>query len=391
MKNLYELHYFEVPTVMKHRLGAAEELAGELAALGVKKPLVVTDKGIVDSGIIDKVLKPLKEQGMEWELFADVVFNPPLGNVAAATRSYLDNNCDGLVAVGGGSPMDVAKASGVEIAHGEPVLEYECAEGKKELARRVPPLVCLPTTSGTGSEVTMWAVITDPPREYKFNVGGPLIAPHLALVDPLLTVSMPAHVTAGTGMDALSHAIECYTCAYAQPQTDAVALLSIEYISQYLRRAVAYSQDLEARYYMSMASMLAGLSYGAASAGAGHAIAQTMGGMFPVHHGEAVAATLGPVMEYNWMGDPAKYARIAQALGVDTHGLSEGEAALAGVEEIYCLTEDIEIPTLREMGIGDEHIDRLAQEAANDPQTVGNPRDMTFEGYKKIYQNCFQF
>ncbi len=385
MKDLKKLHYFEVPTVMKHGLGAIDNLPEELALLGVKKPLIVTDQGVVKAGLLDRVVDPLKNASVNYVIYDEVVFNPPLATVAAGTDLYKKNSCDGLVALGGGSAMDCAKAIGVEIAHGEPVLEYECAEGKKELSKRIPPLACIPTTAGTGSEVTLWAVITDPAREYKFNVGGPLLAAHLALVDPLLHVSLPADITAGTGMDALCHAIECYTCAYAQPQTDAVALMAIEYAGKYLRRAVAYGQDLDARYYMAMSAMLAGLSYGAESAGAVHAMTQTMGGIFPVHHGFAVGATLVPVMEYNWMGEPAKYARIAMALGVPTFGMTEREAALAAVEEVRSLVSDIGIPNLRKMGIKEPDIPRLAREAFNDPQTVGNPRDLTIEAYEEIY------
>ena len=388
MKDLQKLHYFEVPTVMKHGLGAVKYLPGELALLGVKKPLLVTDQGVIKAGLLDSVIKPLQESSINYVLYDEVVFNPPLATVARGTEKYQQEGCDGLVALGGGSAMDAAKAIGVEIAHGEPVLEYECAEGKKELCNRIPPLVCIPTTAGTGSEVTLWAVITDPAREYKFNVGGPLIAAHLALVDPLLHLSMPAEVTAGTGMDALCHAIECYTCAYAQPQTDAVALLAIEYAGKYLRRAVAYGQDIDARYYMAMSSMLAGLSYGAASAGAVHAMTQTMGGIFPVHHGVAVGSTLVPVMEYNWMGEPEKYARMALALGVPTFGMTEREAALSAVEACRELTEDIGIPRLREMGITEADIPRLAQEAFNDPQTIGNPRDLTVAAYEEIYRRA---
>jgi len=388
MKDLQKLHYFEVPTVMKHSLGAVNHLPEELALLGVKKPLIVTDEGVVKAGLLDEVTRPLRDAAVSYTLYDQVVFNPPLATVAAGTEMYEKNGCDGLIALGGGSAMDCAKAIGVEIAHGEPVLEYECAEGKKELSKRIPPLVCIPTTAGTGSEVTLWAVITDPAREYKFNVGGPLIAAHLALVDPLLHLSMPAEVTAGTGMDALCHAIECYTCAYAQPQTDAVALLAIEYAGKYLRRAVAYGQDVEARYYMAMSAMLAGLSYGAESAGAVHAMTQTMGGIFPVHHGIAVGSTLVPVMEYNWMGEPAKYARMAQALGVPTYGMTEREAALSAVEAARELAEDIGIPRLGALGIREEDIPRLAREAFNDPQTIGNPRDLTVAAYEEIYRRA---
>ncbi len=388
VKNLQELHYFEVPTVMKHALGAVNHLPGELEILGVKKPLIVTDQGVVKAGLLNMIIKPLKDASVSHIIYDQVVFNPLLATVAAGTEIYQKNDCDGIVALGGGSSMDCAKAIGVEIAHGEPVLEYECAEGKKELSKRVPPLVCIPTTAGTGSEVTLWAVITDPARKYKFNVGGPLIAAHLALVDPMLHLSMPAEVTAGTGMDALCHAIECYTCSYAQPQTDAVALLAIEYAGKYLRRAVAYGQDIDARYYMAMSAMLAGLSYGAASAGAVHAMTQTMGGNFPVHHGVAVGSTLVPVMEYNWMGEPEKYARMALALGVPTFGMTEREAALSAVEACRELAEDIGIPRLRELGITEADIPRLAQEAFNDPQTIGNPRDLTIEAYEDIYNRA---
>lgn len=388
MKNLQELHYFEVPTVMKHALGAVNHLPGELAILGVKNPLIVTDQGVVKAGLLDMIIKPLKDASVNHVVYDQVVFNPLLETVAAGTNMYQKNNCDGLIALGGGSSMDCAKAIGVEIAHGEPVLEYECAEGKKELSKRIPPLACIPTTAGTGSEVTLWAVITDPAREYKFNVGGPLIAAHLALVDPLLHLTMPAEVTAGTGMDALCHAVECYTCAYAQPQTDAVALLAIEYAGKYLRQAVAYGQDVDARYYMAMSAMLAGLSYGAASAGAVHAMTQTMGGMFPVHHGIAVGATLVPVMEYNWMGEQAKYARMALAMGVPTFGMTEREAALSAVEACQELAEDIGIPRLSAMGIKESDIPRLAREAFNDPQTIGNPRDLTVEAYEEIYKRA---
>ena len=385
MKNLNEMHYFEVPTVMKHALGAVDHLPGELAILGVKKPLIVTDQGVVKAGLLDKLIKPLKDASVSYTLYDQVVFNPLLATVAAGTELYHKNGCDGIIALGGGSSMDCAKAIGVEIAHGESVLEYECAEGKKELSKRIPPLTCIPTTAGTGSEVTLWAVITDPAREYKFNCGGPLIAAHLALIDPLLHLTMPAEVTAGTGMDALCHAIECYTCAYAQPTTDAVALLAIEYAGKYLRRAVAYGQDVEARYHMAMSSLLAGLSYGAASAGAVHAMTQTMGGIFPVHHGIVVGSTLVPVMEFNWMGEPAKYARMALALGVPTFGMTEREAAMAAVEAVRELAEDIGIPKLRELGIKETDIPRLAQEAFNDPQTIGNPRDLTVKAYEEIY------
>ncbi len=380
---------FEIPTVMKHGLGAIKSLGQETKNLGVEKPLIVTDPGVVRAGLLQPVEQSLKDAGVPYALYDQVVANPPLEVVAAGTKVYRDNGCDGLIAVGGGSAMDTAKAVGVEVVHNAPVLEYECAEGKKELQYRVPPLVTIPTTAGTGSEVTLWAVITDPAREFKFNVGGPLIAAHLALIDPELHVTMPPAVTAGTGMDALCHAIECYTCHYAQPQTDAAALLAIEYAAKFLRRAVGNGQDLEARYGMAMSAMLAGIAYGSESAGAVHAMTQTLGGIVPVAHGPAVAATLPAAMEYNWIGDPYKFARIAQAMGVDTFGMDLNDAARASVEAVAQLASDIDSPTLSDLGVDPEMIPRLAKEAYNDPQTVGNPRDIDEKGYEMIYRKCF--
>lgn len=162
----------------------------------------------------------------------------------------------------------------------------------KPLENRIPPLTTIPTTAGTGSEVTQWAVITDEEREFKFNTGGPLIAAHLTVIDPELHTSMPPHVTAMTGIDALAHAIECYTMKFAQPITDAVALMAIEYAAHYIKRAFADGEDLEARYGMAQAAMLAGLSYGSESAGAAHAMSQTLGGIIPVAHGQCVAAMM---------------------------------------------------------------------------------------------------
>lgn len=383
------LKSFEMPTVVVHGIGVIKQAGEQIKNLGVTRVLLVTDPGVQKVGLTAGVIKSLKESDVDVVVYDQVEPNPSIHTVAKGTAMYVAEGCDGLVAVGGGSSMDTAKAIGVEVVHGEPVLNYEAAPGKKPLAKRIPPLTTIPTTAGTGSEVTQWAVITDPAREFKFNTGGPLIAAHLTIIDPELHVSMPAHITAGTGIDALSHAIECYTCHYAQPMTDAVALLAMEYVAKYLRRAVSNGQDIEARYGMAKAAMLAGLSYGSESAGAAHAMAQTLGGIIPVAHGPCVAAMLGPVMEYNWMGEPEKFARIAQALGVNIHGMTQEEAAKAAVREVYRLVKDVQIPTLEKQGVPAEMIPRLAEEAYRDPQTIGNPRDINVKGYEWVYRRCF--
>ena len=192
-------------------------------------------------------------------------------------------------------------------------------------------------------------------------------------------------------MDALAHAIECYTCAYAQPISDSVALLSIEYVARYLRVAFAQGHNIDARYKMSQAAMLGGLAYGKESAGAAHAMSQSAGGVLPnVPHGPFTARLLGPVMEYNFKGEPEKFARIALAMGEDIRGLSLWQAAEKAVEAVMRLTEDVEIPHIQAFGFTEDQIPMLARIAFEDPQTIGNPRDLSLASYEKIYRRVFE-
>jgi choline dehydrogenase len=385
------LRSFSVPTEVKHALGAVTCLPDEVRNLGMRRPLLVTDSGLVKIGLADEVGNILKAADIDFVQFDRVIPNPPIALVDEGADLYHHAGCDGLIGLGGGSSIDSAKAIGVVVSNGGSIGQYEWAT-PNPIRVRIPPLIAVPTTSGTGSEVTLWAVITDPARRIKYNVGGtPLIGPHVALMDPLLTANLPAHVTAGTGMDALAHAVECYTCAYAQPWPDAVALLAMEYVGDYLRIAYAQGGNQEARYKMSMAAMLGGMAYGTESAGAAHAMSQTAGGVHPTApHGPLTAWLLGPVMEYNYLGEPAKFARIARALGEDTRGLSVWQAAEKAVEAVYRLIKDLRIPSLQQLGFSADEIPLLAQLAAADPQTIGNPRDIDYNGYVQLYQRAFQ-
>jgi choline dehydrogenase len=374
----------EVPTRIVHGAGAIASVGELVAELGVTRPLLVTDKGVVAAGLADTLLAHLENA----VLFDGVRANPDIELVGRARAAYVEAGCDGLVALGGGSSMDTAKSIGVEVVHGGSIVEYEY--GGTPITKRIPPLVAVPTTAGTGSEATLWAVITDPERKIKFNVGGtPLIGAHVALVDPELMLGLPPAITAATGMDALSHAIECYTCDYHQPFNDAVALLAIELVGRSLRVAYEDGANLEARTDMAHAATLGGLAYGTESAGAAHAMSQSAGGVHECPHGALTARVLGPVCEYNAPADPERYARIAQGLGVDIHGLSPLEAALAGVEELYRLTDDVGIPAMEELGFSEDEIPMLARIAFEDPQTIGNPREVDVAGYEEIYRNSF--
>ena len=374
----------EVPTRMVHGPGAIARLGELVKDLGVKSPFLVTDKGVVSAGLADEALKHLEDA----VVFDEVQPNPDIELVGRASSAYREADCDGLVALGGGSSMDTAKGIGVETAHGGSIVEYEY--GKTPITKRIPPLITVPTTAGTGSEVTLWAVITDHERKIKFNVGGTaLIGARVALIDPALTVGLPTAITAATGMDALSHGIECYTCDYHQPFTDSFALTAIEYVARWLRAACQDGANMEARTFMAHGATFGGMAYGTESAGAAHAMSQSAGGVHDCPHGALTARVLGPVCEYNAPAAPERYARIAQALGADIRGLEPLDAALAGIEELYRLTEDVGIPTMEELGFSEDEIPMLAQIAYEDPQTVGNPREVTVADYEEIYHDAF--
>jgi choline dehydrogenase len=374
----------EVPTRMVHGPGAISRLGELLKEMGVRRPFLVTDKGVVSVGLADEALEHLEGA----VVFDEVRPNPDIELVGRASAAYREAGCDGLVALGGGSSMDTAKGAGVELVHGGSIADYEY--GKTPITKRIPPLVAVPTTAGTGSEVTLWAVITDHERQIKFNAGGTaLIGAHVAIIDPAMMVGLPPAITAATGMDALSHGIECYTCDYHQPFTDSFALAAIEYVGRWLRVAYEDGGNLEARTFMAHGATFGGMAYGTESAGAAHAMSQSAGGVHECPHGALTARVLGPVCEYNAPAAPERYARIAQALGVNVHGLSPLEAAEAGIEELYRLTEDVGIPTMEELGFSEDEIPTLARIAYEDPQTIGNPREVGISDYEEIYSNAF--
>ena len=384
----YTLRTYQSPTRLVQRLGAISELGNEASLLGMRRPLLVTDAGVKAAGLLDTALEALRRSDVEPVVFDKVRANPGVELVDAGAAEYRAQGCDGLVAIGGGSSMDTAKGIGVVAVHDGSIVDYEW--GHSPIRSRIPPMIAVPTTAGTGSEVTLWAVITDPKRKIKFNVGGtPDIASWVALIDPELTVKLPAGVTAGTGMDALAHAVECFTMSYHQPFTDAVALLAMEYVARHLRVAFSQAQNLEARYHMSAAAMLAGLAYGTDSAGAAHAMSQTAGGVHDAPHGALTARLLGPVMEYNHAGEPERFARMAQAFGLDTRGVSTWRAAEMAVEYVHQLTVDVDIPSMQELGFAEDEIPMLADKAFADPQTIGNPRDVDAANYRRIYQQAF--
>src|SRR5947207_15798743 len=384
----YTLRTYQSPTRLVQRLGAIQELGSEASLLGMRRPLLVTDAGVKAAGLLEVALESLRRSDVEPVVFDKVRANPGVQLVDEGAAEYRSQGCAGLWAIGGGSSMDTAKGIGVVAAHEGSIVEYEW--GHNPIRSRIPPMIAVPTTAGTGSEVTLWAVITDPKRKIKFNVGGTSnIASWVALIDPELSVKLPGPVTAGTGMDALAYAVECFTMSDHQPFTDAVSLLAMEYVAKYLRVAFSQASNLEARYHMSAAAMLAGLAYGTDSAGAAHAMSQTAGGVHDAPHGALTARLLGPVMEYNHSGEPERFARMAQAFGLDVRGVSTWRAAEMAVEYVHQLTTDVDIPGMQELGFSEDEIPMLADKAFADPQTIGNPRDVDAANYRRIYKQAF--
>jgi alcohol dehydrogenase len=374
--NLLNSFRFELPTLIDYGLGVAGRLAETLSSLQAGKVLVVTDKGVQSAGLLSGILQPVKKAGIKFEIFAEVESNPKDYNVQAGAELAKRFNPDWIVAVGGGSPIDCAKAIAVLATHGGTVREYE---GKNKITGDVLPLIAIPTTAGTGSEVTFSSVITDSREKFKFTLNHPRIAPRVALADPEMTVTMPPDLTAATGMDALTHAVEAYTVKVAEPLADAMALYAIELIAQHLKAAVFENRNLEARAGMLLASVLAGIAFSHSDVGAVHCLAEAIGGKYDTAHGVCNAVVLPAVMEYNLEYCTARYARIAGAMGIPYQTASEGARhAVAAVKQ---LAAEVNLPAFASFGVKTEDIEELADSAFVNNSNADNPRPMNRDDY----------
>jgi alcohol dehydrogenase len=378
---------FYLPTRVEFASGISGTVGPEAKELGGTTALLVTDPGVRQAGVTDGIESSLTEAGLGVVVFDDIAPNPRDTSVAKGADTARSEGCDVLVAVGGGSAIDTAKGISAVHAHGGTIQDYE---SDPDCWFKVPgpttPLIAIPTTAGTGSEVTFWAVITDSERSYKMGVGDPKIAPDVALVDPVLTHSLPPAITAATGVDALTHAIEAYTANCANPMTDALALTAIRLIAGSLRKAYANGADSEARSAMMLASLLAGVAFGNADTAGVHAMAETIGGVYDTPHGIANAIYLPVVMEFNTLAVPEKFAQIAIEMGECIDGMSPMAAAQKAVEAVRSLTRDLSIPTARAVGVKDEDLPMLAERAQANLGTPDNPRATTVDSYLELYR-----
>jgi alcohol dehydrogenase len=379
--NLLNSFSFELPTKIEYGVGAARGLVDAVKKRNAGKLLLITDKGIVSSGLLEKITGSLKAHKMNWKVFDNVEPNPKDYNVQQGAEIARRFGADCLVALGGGSPIDCAKAIAVLAFQGGAVRDYE---GRDKIGADVLPLVAVPTTAGTGSEVTFSSVITDSSEKFKFSIKDPKIAPKVALVDPEMTLTMPPELTASTGMDALTHAIEAFSAKVSEPIADSAALYAIELIARYLRIAVSESHNLEARAGMLLGSLLAGIAFSHADVAAVHCVAEALGGKYDAAHGVCNAIVLPAVMAYNMEYCKERYARIAAAMGLAVENVDQG--AERAVEAVKKLASDIHLPGFNSLGVKEKDLEELAVNAFRNGSNIDNPRPMKKEDYLNLFQ-----
>ena len=385
MNNFTNPFSFVLPTKIIYGPGSITSLADELTINGGTRPIIITDQGVRNAGILDKVSQILDQAGIAHVVFDGVEANPKDVNVEAAARSAREFKADSIIAVGGGSPIDCAKSVGVLLAHEDDnIKKYE---GKTAVTKPQPPLITIPTTSGTGSELTFSSVITDSASHRKMTIKSPYTAARLTICDPVLTLSVPAHITASTGMDALTHAIEAYTATCAEPISDAMALYAVELIYANLVKAVSDGSDLQARSAMLLGSMIAGIAFSHSDVASVHCIAESLGGMYDLPHGVCNAVFLPYVMEYNLDHSIERYARIGKAMGMAFDNKEAG--ARMAVNAVKELAKAVALPAFKSLNVAVDDFERLAVMSLKNISTESNPRPMSKDDYLNVINTAY--
>lgn len=382
---MQELRKFVVPEVVFGQ-GAARLCERYAVNFGSERPLIVTDPGVIASGLVDTLTASLRASGLSPELFSGVSPNPRIAEVEEGRALYDRRGCDVIVAIGGGSPMDCAKAIGILAVNGGEVTRFE---GIDNVTVPGPPLICVPTTSGTAADISQFAIISDRARRLKFAIISKTAVPDVALVDPLATFTMDPYLTACTGIDALVHALEALVSTASSPMTDLHALEAIRVISANLVTAVREPENAAAREGMSYGSMQAGMAFSNASLGAVHAMAHSLGGLLDLPHGECNALLLSAAIRENYPYAREKYDRAARAAGIPVPagaaGLDDGGAALGDWVSLL-LSETGILGGLASRGVTPERIPDLARNAVADPCAVTNPRPLDAAVIEGLYE-----
>ena len=369
--------------------GARRMLADEFRGRGYVRAFVVTDKDLIRFGVAGKVTGVLDEAGIAYEIFSELKPNPTVKNVQAGVEAFRRSGADAIVAIGGGSAMDTAKAVGIIVAN--PAFgDVVSLEGMAPTANRSVPVFALPTTAGTAAEVTINYVITDEANTKKMVCVDPKDIPAVAIIDAELMAAMPRGLTAATGMDALTHAIEGYITKGAWTLTDMFELKAVELIARWLPAAVENGADTEAREGMAVAQYIAGMGFSNVGLGLVHGMAHPLGAFYDIPHGVANALLLPYVMQYNMKSSLVKFGDVARAMGVDTAGMDTRQAAQAAVDAVRTLAVRVGIPQrLSSLGVREEDLPRLAASALADVCTPGNPRDTSAEEILALYREAF--
>lgn len=370
--------------------GCRDTIAVEAARRGFKKAFFVTDKDLIRFKVADKVIEVFEKNGIPYELFSDVKANPTIANVQHGVAAFKASGADFIVALGGGSSIDTAKGIGI-VVNNPDFADVKSLEGVADTRHKAVPTFALPTTAGTAAEVTINYVIIDEDAKKKMVCVDPNDIPSVAIVDPELMYSMPKSLTAATGMDALTHAIESYITPGAWAMSDMFELKAIEMIAANLKAAVDNGNDAAAREAMSQAQYIAGMGFSNVGLGIVHSMAHPLGAHYDTPHGVANALLLPYVMEYNAESPAApKYINIAKAMGVNTDGMTQEEGVRAAIEAVEKLSLSIGIPQhLHEIGVREEDLHQLAVDAFNDVCTGGNPRPTSIEEIEALYHNAF--
>ena len=376
-------NFFPIPTDIYFGCGVRHTLPERMKSIGAKHAFVVTDPGIKATGMLGEIAGLIQSEGFAVTICDRVKADSSSILIDSTVEELKDAGADVIVGIGGGSSLDTAKAIAILATNPGSCMDYI---GLNKVRNRPLPVIAIPTTSGTGSEVTLWSVFTDESRSTKVAIGGLLVYPAIALCDPELTSSLPPHLTSSTGMDALAHAIECYTNNACQPISAALALHAIELIGQHLRSAVLNGRDKRARYGMMLGSTMAGIAMNPTRLGLAHALAMPLGSWdLCVPHGVALAVTLPVVMKFNYPAAPDRFVDIARALGEPVDNLGLLEAARCAVDAVKKLADDIGIPSsLSSFGLREKHVRPVVDEAIKSGNVAVNPRLTKSEDLEKI-------
>lgn len=353
---------------------------------GAKKILVVSDQGVIDAGWTGKARDLLSKEGIDSVVFAAISPNPRDTEVMAGADFYHQEHCDVIVAIGGGSPMDCAKGIGIVTTNRRNILDME---GIDNVPIPGPPLICIPTTSGTSADVSQFAIITDSGEKKKIAIISKTVVPDVALIDPMTTLSMSPYLTACTGIDALVHAVEAYVSTANSPLFDLYALEAVRLVCSHLPQVLVAPTDLELREKMTLASLQAGLAFSNASLGAVHAMAHSLGGLLDLPHGECNALLLDHVVNYNFPDAAERYGKIGEAMGLEIRHPVTQDTAKVIIDKIQLLKRDVGIiKTLGQQGATLADIPTLARKALKDPCMVTNPRTPSQRDIEVIYEEA---